>query len=105
MSQRLYVFGALAQWGQVNLESIYAVKQVCAKLSSAHYFVKIAVRRGDNAYIDFDFAHAADAEKCSRLNRAQEFRLKLRGHLRYLVQKERAAIRQFNQAEFSGLRP
>ena len=102
--QRLDVFGALAQGGQVYLEAVDAVEEVCAEATVGGDFRDVAVRRGDDAHVNLNLAHRADAVERVGLNRAQELRLELRRELRYLVQKDRAVVGQLPQAQLAPLR-
>jgi hypothetical protein len=66
---------------------------------------RIAVRRGDDAHIDLHFAHSAHTVERARLDCAQEFRLQRCRQLRYFVQEERAAVREFKESELASLAP
>src|SRR5262245_44244395 len=59
-------------------------------------FVQVAVRRGDESYIDFDRTRPAESFELTFLEHAQQLGLKHRRKLTDLIEKERAAIRNFN---------
>src|SRR6266478_3066376 len=101
MHQRLDIFGSLAQWRQVNLKTVNAIKKIRAKRSVSHDRIQGAVGRGHDAHVHLNFAHAAHAEKGARLDRSQQFRLQAGRQFSYLIQKERAAVRQLNQTQFA----
>ena len=65
------VLRTFPQWGQMNLETVDPIEQVGAKRSIADDSIEILIRGGNDAHVDFDFAHAANAEKCARFDRAQ----------------------------------
>ena len=94
--QRLYVVGTLAQRRERNLESVDAIEEVCAERAVGDDRVQVAIRRGDYPDVYFYFADAAYPLEGARLDGPQEFRLQLRGQLRDFVQKERAAVGQFD---------
>ena len=104
MHQRLDVFGALAQRRQMNLKTVDAIEQIRAKRSVSHYGINVAVGRRDDAHVDFNFAHAAHAEKCARLDCSQQFRLQAGRQFRHFIQEKRTAVRQFNQSQLARLR-
>ena len=52
----------------MNLEAVDAIEQIGAKRSIANDGIEIAIRGRNDAHIDFDFAHAANAEKCARFD-------------------------------------
>ena len=63
---------------EVDLESVDAIEEVCAECPVRDHRIHVAVRGSDDADVDLDLAHAADAIKGVRLNRSQKFRLQLR---------------------------
>ena len=98
------VFRPFTQRRQVNLKTVDAIEQVGAERSIVYHRIEIAVRRRDDANVDFDFAHAADAEEGARLDCAQKLCLQIRRQLSHFVQEQRSAVSQFNQSELASFR-
>src|SRR5215831_17761053 len=70
MHQRLDVIRPLAQWRQVNLKTVDAVKQVGAEGAVTYDCLEIAIGGGDDTHVDLDFANPANAEEGAGFNGA-----------------------------------
>src|SRR2546423_4212174 len=104
LRQGLDVFRAIAQRREMNLKTVDAIQQARAERPVTDYRIQIAVCRGDDAYVDFDFADAADAEERSCLYCAQKFCLQSSRQFGHFIKKQRAAVSKFDQAEFTRFR-
>ncbi len=89
---------ALAQRGDVDGEDVQAVKQVFSEAAFGGHLLQVAVGGGDDADVDFGGVRAADAFEFALLQHAQKFDLNGRRNLADLVEKQRAAVGQFEAA-------
>src|SRR5947207_12329402 len=99
--QRLDVFRAIPKRRQVNLKTVDAIKQVSAKSAVSDHSVEIAIRGGNDADVDFNFAHAAYAEESARLDRPQQFRLQSGRQFSHLIHEQRSTVREFDQSQLA----
>ena len=70
-----------------------------------HFFIEIAVRRGNHPHIDMDRFGTADATDFTFLQHPQKLRLHLGVYVANLVEKQRSALRFFKIAALGMLRP
>ena len=61
--QRNYIFRTFAQWRNAQLKLSETMKKILAKSSSGDRRIQILVGGGNDAYIDLNFAVAAQAVK------------------------------------------
>ena len=95
VGERFEVAFALAQRRQKNRHDADAVIEIRAEIAALHRFFEVLVGRADDAHVNLDRAHAADAFKLAFLQNAQQLRLEGRRDLADLVEKQRAAVRKF----------
>src|SRR5205807_3787103 len=67
-------------------------------------FFQVGVRRREQAHVGAPRLRRADALELSGLKHAQEFRLEVDGHVRYLVEEECAAVGQLEATDAVCLR-
>src|SRR5205807_8368058 len=104
LGQRLYVFAALGQRREVNLDRVEAEEEVLAEAARGDLLLEVGVRRRDDAHVRAPRLRRADALELAGLQHAQELRLEVRRHVRDLVEEERAAVRQLEAADAVTLR-
>src|SRR5687768_12271354 len=102
--QRFDVLRPLAQRRETDLKTVDAIKQVRTKDAVVYDCFEIAIRGRDDAHVDLNLSHSANAEERSRFDRAQQLCLQLCRQLRHLVEKQRAAVSQLDQTKFPAFR-
>src|ERR1051325_6101470 len=73
--QGLYVVGPFTKRRERNLKAVDAIEKVCAERAVGDDHIHVAIRGGDDADVDLDFAHTADAIEGARLDGAQQLGL------------------------------
>ena len=86
----------------MDFNRIQAEQQVFAKLAGLTGSLEIRIRGRDEAHINPLGARRSNALDFSRLQHAQQLRLLAHGHVADLIQKNRAAIRQFEASDAVG---
>src|SRR5262249_47406338 len=86
------IVGALAQRRHGHDRCGEAEIEVLAELACGDLRAQIAIRRGDDAYVDAALLRTADAADAPALERAEEARLQIERELADFVEEERAAI-------------
>src|SRR5262249_35974576 len=76
-------------------------EQVLAELTSRNRRAKVSVRRRDNADIDLQKTGAADTLELLLFERPKDLRLQRERQLAYLVEKQRAAVRELEFARLA----
>jgi len=94
------IFGALAQRGDLNGENVQAVVEVTAKSAFGDALGKINVGGGNDADVNALGAIAAEAFEFLLLKDAKKFRLEFEGKIADFVEEERAAVGEFEAANF-----
>src|SRR6185369_9088224 len=84
----------LAQRWQMDAEDRQSVEKVFAEPSFRHRAFEIAIGGRDETNVGLQRRRAADSLVPALLEHAQELRLRRRGELAYLVEKQRAACRK-----------
>src|SRR5205085_10830825 len=95
------VLEALAQRRELDANDIQSIVEVAAEAAGRDLVRQIAIRRGDEAEVRAEVAHAADAAELLLLDGLQQTRLDGEVHLADLVEEDRAAV---SDLEESGLR-
>src|SRR5205085_646488 len=103
--ERHDVFAPLAQGRQVKRDGVQTVEQVLPEAPFAHLALNVAVRRGDDSHVNAYSVVRTDASNLPLLQRAQQFHLKRRSRLRYLVEKNSSAVGFLKQAAPLALGP
>src|SRR5207237_3872648 len=98
LDQQRHVFAALAQRRQLDCEDVQAVIEVFPQLAVADSIRRIHVRRRDDADIDRLLLAAAEPPERPLLQHPQQLHLRRGLHLRNLVEKQRAAVRELEDA-------
>src|SRR5262249_12026779 len=98
IDQRLDVFRAIAERGQLERDDVQAEEEILAEPPRAHLGRKGAVRRGDDADVDGLLALTAESLEAMLLEEAQELPLQLRRQLADLVEEDGAARRRLEPA-------
>src|SRR5271156_6116884 len=102
--QRRNVFAPLAEGRQVNFDGVQAEEQIAAESACLDLGVQVGVRSREDAGIDAPGFRRAYALHLTGLEHAQQLGLLAHGDIGNLVQKERAAIRQFKAPDALGAR-
>ena len=97
------VLRTLSQRGNAQLELTEAVKKILAEAAISHRGFEILVGGGDNAYINFDFAMAAETVEGLAIEHAQQFHLSLQLQFADFVEKKRALVGHFEQPGLGGV--
>ena len=93
------VFGPRAQRRQRNLERVDAEHQVFAEIAFGDHLLQIAMRGADHAHVDDERIVVADAADFAAFQHPQQLGLHRLGQFADLVQKQRAAVGHFEQAD------
>ena len=94
------VAGPLTQRGKGDRHDVEAIIQIGAEPPLLDLVLEIAIRGGNDADIHMDVRGAADPLECLLFQKPQQLGLQQRHHLADFVEKDRAAVRRFNQAPF-----
>src|SRR5439155_6459193 len=98
------VFATLAQRRHINRKNIDSIIEIVTKTSITDHRAQIPVGGGDHTNINWNFEGAAHAANAALLQSAQEFRLHADVEFRNLIEKQRAAIRNFEQTFLLSMR-
>ncbi len=79
------------------------VVEVLPKQPLTDHRLEIAVGRGDQADVDLDLGSRADAAERRRVEDAEQLDLRRQADLADFVEKDRAAVRDFEQARFGAV--
>ena len=104
IDQRGNVFAALAQRRDLDVENIQAVVKIRAKFPLLDQLLQVLVGRRDDAEIDLDGLIAAHAHNLALLQNTQQVGLRLQADVADLVEKNRAALGDFELALLAILR-
>ena len=96
------IFAALPQRGQMDFNRVQPEQQIFAKLAGLASSLKIGIGGGDKANINSLGARRSHAFDLSRLQHAQQLGLLAHRHVADLVEKNRAAVGQFEPANAVG---
>jgi len=91
--ERQDVLTALAQGRELDREHVETVEQVLAEASGRDLFSQATIRRGEHADIERHRRTGAEPLHLTLLQHAQQLGLQADGHLRDLVEQQRAALR------------
>ena len=90
----------IAQRGQRDLDDVQPVVQILAEATGGDLVEQVAVRGGDDTDVDVPRRRCADALHFAVLHDTQQLRLHRQRHLADFVEKDRAAVRELEQARF-----
>ncbi len=83
--------------GSSNRDDVQPVEEILAELAVLHHLPQVEVRGRDDADVDLDRLHAAEAHEVALLDDAQQLGLGLERHVADLVEEDRAAVREVEQ--------
>ena len=89
----------LAQRRQIDAQDVEPIEQIGAEPPVLDELAQRLVRRGDDAHVDRDRLHAADAHELALLEHAQQLDLRRRRNLADLVEEERSRIGELEASE------
>src|SRR5947207_14762922 len=101
LGERWNVLAAVAQRGQHHLDDVEAIEEVLTEAPLADPRREVAVGGGDHAHVDGRGLRRTEPSDFAALERAEELDLERGGHLRDLVQEERAAVGFLEEAELA----
>ena len=102
LGQKLNVRHPAAQRRQYESEDVEPIVEILAEGVLAHGFLKVLVRRGDDAHRHRTARLAADAGHLAVLEQAQERNLRVHRHLAELVEKNGPAVRKLEFPRLPG---
>src|SRR5215475_743008 len=95
------VFFALVERRNTDIDDIQSIKQIFAEPLLLDFFVKIFVRRNENAHIGVNSSCSTKPFELTVLEYAKELYLNRWADFTNFIQKQRSAVRQFETAFFS----
>src|SRR5579859_4640663 len=90
------VVGAFAQWRQMQIHDVDAVKQVGTEGAVFNLLFEFAVRGADYAHFDFLVFLRADAAELTVLQKLQQLRLQRHIEFGNFIEEQRAAMRHLD---------
>ena len=90
--------------GQMNFDGVDAEEQVFAEVAGRGFFVQHGVGGGEHAHVDATGLRGADAFQLAGFEHAQQLGLLAHGDVGDFVEKEGAAVGQFEAADAVGAR-
>ena len=97
------VLTAVPQGREVQHQDIDAVVQVFSEGLPFHQLVEMLVRGRDDPHVDFDGLCSPHAREFPFLQHPQQFGLRGRAEIADFVEKQRAAVGQFELTDTTGL--
>ena len=98
LGEQRNVFAAGAQRRQVDGDDVEAVEKIFAEAAIAHGLAQIDVGGGEDAHIHLNLLNAAEVHEAAVLQHAQNLGLRVHAHGGDLVEEERAAVGDFEEA-------
>ena len=92
------VVAPLAQRRQVDADDVQPVEEVLAEPPVLHLLLQVDVGRGDDADVDLDRLHAAEAHELALLHHAQQLGLRLDRDVADLVEEDAALVGEIEHA-------
>src|SRR5215472_5151986 len=96
--QQRDILAPLPQGRNLDRENVEPVKEILTKLLLPNHGSEIAMRRRNQPHVYLDRLRASEALELLLLDCPQQFRLEFQADIANLIQKERAAIGQFESA-------
>ena len=87
-----------------DVDDVQAIEKIFAKSFFFDFLVKIFVGRSENSHVRIDRASSAEPFELAVLQHAQQLHLNGRTDLADLIEKQRAAVGQFESAFLAGIR-
>ena len=103
--QQIDIVATLPERGQMNRHHVEPIKQIFAETAALDLRFEILVRRRNDAHIDLDARHAADAFEFLLLQHPQKLDLHLKRHLGHFVQKKRSLVGSSKRPGFEETAP
>ena len=91
------VLAALAQRRKLQTHDTEPVEQIFAEPAVPHFFLELAVRRGDDTYVHGDRLVRPHATDLPLFENPEQLRLEFEGELAELVEKDRPPLRHLEQ--------
>ena len=88
---------AIAQRRQLDRDDVQPVEQILAEPPVLHHLPQVDVGRGDDADVDLDRLHAAEAHELALLDHAQQLGLRLERDVADLVEEDAALVGEVEQ--------
>jgi hypothetical protein len=98
LDEERHVLAAVPQRRQLDREDVQPVVEILAQLARAHRVPRVLVGRGDDADVHRLFLASAEPAEAPLLEHAQQLDLRGRLHLGDLVEEQRAAVRELEDA-------
>ena len=98
LHQQRDVVAPLAQRRQLDADHVQPVEQVLAEAAVLHLALQVDVGGGDDAHVDLDRLHAAEAHELAFLHHAQQLGLRLDRDVADLVEEDAALVGEVEQA-------
>ena len=87
---------------ELQRDDVEAIEEVFAEAAFAHGFLQIDVGGGDDADVDLNFLYAAEVHEAAILQDAEDLGLHVHAHGADLIEEERAAVGDFEEAFLGG---
>ena len=104
MRQEIDILAAVTQGREMDFNGIQAKEEILAKSAGGGFGVDVGVGGRENSHIDAPRRGRADALEIPGFQDAQEFRLQVERDVGDFVQKQRAAVREFEPPNAVGTR-
>ena len=98
LHQQRDVVAALAQRRQVDADDVQPIVEVLAEPALFHLLLQVDVGRGDDAHVDLDRLHAAEAHELALLHDAQQLGLRFDRDVADLVEEDAALVGEVEHA-------
>src|SRR5579863_2923283 len=98
LGQKRNVFAAGTQRWQVDSDHVEPVKEIFAEVAVAHRLAEIDVGSGQDAHVHLDLLDTAQMHEAFVLQNPQDFGLRVQAHGGDLIEEERAAVGNFEEA-------
>src|SRR5450759_3953857 len=105
LGQQIDVRAPVPQRGHLHRERAEPVEQVLAEKALAHHPRHVAVGGRDDPHVHLNLAGAADVAEGRGIQHAEELHLRRQTHLADLVEKQRPAVRHFEEARLRAIGP
>ena len=87
------------QWRQIYAQHVESIIQIGAEAALFDVFAQRTIRGGNDAHVDGNRLHAANARHLTLLEHTQQLHLRAAGHFADLVKKQRAGVGQLESSE------
>src|SRR6185436_11049433 len=98
LREQRHIVTPLPQRREVDADDVQAIVEVLAEAAVLHLLLQIDVGGGNDADVDLDRLHAAEAHELTLLHDAQQLGLRLDRHVADLVEEDAALVGQIEHA-------